>query len=104
MAYPSVYDPANKSSSSSSSTKQDVPDPDWWSKNIGRDAKAFNDAKNVPLPDEKQESLRPREQFERAVQQKVLPLLHQMVAGCACLAWAPPGYVRSDFARLQVGI
>lgn len=71
VAYPSVYDPANKSSSSSSSTKQDVPDPDWWSKNIGRDAKAFNDAKNVPLPDEKQESLRPREQFERAVQQKV---------------------------------
>ncbi|KAK9791598.1 hypothetical protein WJX73_000497 [Symbiochloris irregularis] len=50
----------------------------WSANNIGRDASAFEDAQKVPLPGdasgqaaEPGKGMRPRDQFERAVQEKV---------------------------------
>ena len=91
MAYPKLYEGSRESDQPAKGT---VPDPDWWSSNIGRDVKAFNDAKNTPLPTDEGQSKpqRPRDQFERAVQKKVaLPLC---VRVCVC--------ARASACRLDV--
>lgn len=105
--YPQLYSPSTQHDARHASpTRQRVSDPDWWSSNIGRDVKGFKDSNAGAVGGEgekqqqqQQPGVRPRDQFERAVQQKV----GRQLKVCRCTGSLPLRKHEQDVAGGAVG-